>query len=118
MPPGALRHAKLPVIQWILATRSRGKLAELVPILSASGIVAISLEAAGIAASPAEEQIEVFDSFAENALAKARYFAALTGQACLAEDSGLCIDALDGHPGVRSRRFAHDRGQSQRAGVD
>jgi XTP/dITP diphosphohydrolase len=106
------------VIEWILATRSRGKLAELVPILAASGIVAISVEEAGIAASHEEELIEVFDSFEENALAKARYFSALTGKTCLAEDSGLCIDALDGQPGVRSRRFARDRGLGQLADSD
>jgi len=105
------------VTKWILATRSRGKLAELVPILAASGIVAISLDAAGIAASPDEERIEVFDSFAANARAKARYFAARTGRPCLAEDSGLCIDALDGQPGVRSRRFALDRGVATYASI-
>lgn len=114
----ASRHAEALLIEWILATRSRGKLAELVPILAASGIAGISLEAAGIAASREEEQIEVFDSFVENALAKARYFAARTGKTCLAEDSGLCIEALGGRPGVRSRRFARDRGLSQIAGVD
>ena len=103
--------------EWILSTRSRGKLAELVPILAASGIVATSLDAAGFEASVDEEFIEVFDSFAENALAKARYFATRTGRPCLAEDSGLCIDALVGQPGVRSRRFARDRGIARDASI-
>ncbi len=103
--------------EWILATRSRGKLAELMPILAASGIVAISLDVAGIEASADEELIEVFESFAENALAKARYFATRTGRPCLAEDSGLCVDALDGQPGVRSRRFALDRGTARDASI-
>ncbi len=98
------------MIEWIVATRSHGKLAELVPILAAAGIAGVSLDAAGIAAGADEELIEVFDSLAGNAVAKARYFAALTGRPCLADDSGLCIDALDGRPGVRSRRFARDRG--------
>ncbi len=110
------RHAR-HMTEWVLATRSRGKLAELVPILAAAGIVAISLDAAGIEARPDEELIEIFDSFEENALAKARYFAARTGKPCLADDSGLCIDALDGQPGVRSRRFAVDRGFARHASI-
>jgi XTP/dITP diphosphohydrolase len=56
----------------------------------------------------------VFETFAENALAKARYFAARTGTLVLADDSGLCVDALGGAPGVRSKRFSgqsHLRGE-------
>ena len=98
-------------MQWIIATRSRGKLAELAPLLSAHGIDAIGLDDAGVAVDPgAEDGIEVFDTFQANALAKAQYFAALTRQPCVADDSGLCVDALDGRPGVRSRRFAKDLG--------
>lgn len=98
------------MIEWIIATRSHGKLLELVPLLAAHGITGIGLERAGIAATPEEELIEVFSTFRENAIAKAAHFAAITGKSCLADDSGLCIDALDGGPGVRSRRFALDRG--------
>lgn len=71
----------------------------------------LTLAEAGVDVHPDEEAIEVFETFAGNALAKARYFAARSGLPCLADDSGLCIDALDGAPGVRSRRFAADRGQ-------
>jgi XTP/dITP diphosphohydrolase len=95
---------------WIIATRSAGKLKELVPMLASHGIVGVGLDAAGVPVDAVEDAIEVHDSFTENALAKARYFAALTGRPCLADDSGLCVDALQGLPGVRSRRFAADRG--------
>jgi XTP/dITP diphosphohydrolase len=79
-------------------------------MLAAHGVQAIGLDEAGVPADPAEDLIEVFDSFEENALAKARYYFERTGMPCLADDSGLCIDALDGRPGVRSRRFAADVG--------
>ena len=97
---------------WVIATRSAGKLAELRPMLAARGISAVSLDDVGMAESPAETEIEIFGGFEANALAKARYYAERTGCPCLADDSGLCIDALNGAPGVRSRRFAHDRGWS------
>lgn len=103
---------------WIIATRSRGKLAELVPMLAARGVRGIGLDDAGVMPHDDEEGIEVFDTFAANAIAKASYFTALTGMPCFADDSGLCIDALDGAPGVRSRRFATDRGHSASVGAD
>jgi XTP/dITP diphosphohydrolase len=98
------------VRRWIIATRSHGKLLELMPMLASHGIVGIGLDDAGVPESDDEQQIEVYATFEENAVAKARYFSARTGLPCLADDSGLCIDALDGAPGVRSRRFGADRG--------
>lgn len=86
-------------------------------MLGQRGISAIGLEDAGIVHDAAEDDIECFDSFEENALAKARYFAARTGMPCLADDSGLCIDALNGRPGVRSRRFAIDERHPRRSGA-
>ena len=103
---------------WLLATRSQGKHAELTPMLAALGITVLTLDEAGVDVHPDEEGIEVYDTFAENALAKARYYAARTGLPCLADDSGLCVDAIDGAPGVRSRRFAADRGQPVLSGHD
>ena len=103
---------------WIIATRSRGKLAELQPLLAVAGIVAIGLDEAGIAESPDEAGIEAFATFEANALAKAQYFATLTGRPCLADDSGLSVDALNGQPGVRSRRFAADHGVTIGARAD
>jgi XTP/dITP diphosphohydrolase len=97
-------------MEWIVATRNRGKLIELAPILAAEGIGVVSLDDAGVEYSTAEDGVECFDSFEANALAKARYFAQQTGRPCVADDSGLCVEALDGGPGVRSRRFARDLG--------
>ncbi len=95
---------------WVLATRSAGKLRELVPWFAARGIAVIGLDDAGLAPSAEEDAIEGHDSFEGNALAKARWYAARTGAPCIADDSGLAVDALHGAPGVRSRRFAADRG--------
>ena len=66
----------------------------------------IDLDEAGVPYDPQEEGIEVFSTFADNALAKARYFCERLGRPTLADDSGLCVDALDGAPGVRSKRFS------------
>ena len=91
----------------LVATRSGHKLREIREILAELQVGSlIDPDGAGIAVDPAEDGIEVFDTFAGNALAKARYFAARSGLLTLADDSGLCVDALDGGPGVRSRRFS------------
>jgi XTP/dITP diphosphohydrolase len=91
----------------VVATRNAGKVRELHRLLaSVPGLEVVGLAELGIPESADEDALEVFDTFEENALAKARYFALLTGAAALADDSGICVDALDGAPGVRSRRFA------------
>ena len=90
----------------LLATRNRHKLQEIRDLLADAGVELVSLDDVGVAAHPAEEQIEVFDSFEANALAKARYYRDLTGLPTAADDSGLCVDALGGAPGIHSRRFA------------
>jgi len=97
----------------LLATRNVGKLRELRSLVRAAGWEAESLDEAGIAEHPDEDALEVFDTFAENARAKARYFAARApSRAVLAEDSGLCVDALGGAPGVRSKRWSAAPGLS------
>lgn len=91
----------------VVATRNAGKVREIREILAdAPGWEVVGLDDLGIPESPDEDDIEGFETFEENALAKARYFASKTGELALADDSGLCVDALDGRPGVRSRRFA------------
>lgn len=91
----------------VLATRSAGKIRELRALCAAAGFATETLEECGVVASPEEEHIEAYDSFAENAEAKARYFAArLPGRVVLAEDSGLEVEALGGRPGVHSKRWA------------
>lgn len=91
----------------VVATRNPGKVREIQEILAAfPQLEIVSLDALGFEETPEEDALEVFDTFEENALAKARHFARLTGHLTLAEDSGICVDALGGAPGVRSRRFA------------
>ena len=100
---------------WVLASRNAGKLRELRALFATHGIEAIDLREAGVAVEPdAEEVIEGFDTFEENALAKARYFSArLPGRIVVADDSGLAVEALHGAPGVRSKRWS---GRSDLAG--
>lgn len=95
----------------VVATRNHHKLREirqLIPPLS--GLHLVDPGEAGVEWSPEEESIEVFETFEENALAKARWFHRRTNLPVLADDSGLCVDALDGAPGVYSKRFSgrHD----------
>lgn len=93
----------------LLATRSSDKLREITEILAVVPRLRIlSLDEAGIGQSPDEEDIEVFETFIENARAKADWFGRRTGLPTLADDSGLCVDALGGAPGVRSKRLAGD----------
>lgn len=70
------------------------------------------MEVAGLEALPdLPEPAEDADSFAENARRKALYYARATGQWCLADDSGLVVDALGGEPGVKSARYAAEGGK-------
>ncbi len=70
------------------------------------GLEVLSLDDAGIAEAPEEDGLEPFDTFEENARSKAAYFFRKTGIPTVADDSGIVVDALDGAPGVRSKRFA------------
>jgi XTP/dITP diphosphohydrolase len=92
---------------WVLATRNAGKLRELRPLFADAGITVIDLGEAGVPESAAEDALECFDTFEENALAKARWFAArVNGLPVVADDSGLEVAALGGEPGVRSKRWS------------
>ncbi|MFI5232651.1 MAG: non-canonical purine NTP pyrophosphatase [Gemmatimonadales bacterium] len=97
----------------LLATRSAGKLRELGPMLRAAGFAPLTLDELGIAAEPDEDSVEAFETFEENAMAKARYyfgrarqFGARAPAVVLADDSGLEVRALGGAPGVRSKRYS------------
>lgn len=93
----------------LLATRSVHKAMEVARILEtapASGHRLVTLEDESVPWSAEEESLEPFETFEENAASKARYFADLTGLLTVADDSGLEVAALDGRPGVRTRRFA------------
>ena len=91
----------------LLATRSGHKLQEIRAILrSERRLDLVDLNAAQVPVSRDEDLIEEFDTFEKNAIAKATYFHRRTHLPTLADDSGIVVDALDGAPGVRSKRFA------------
>jgi XTP/dITP diphosphohydrolase len=97
--------------EFLLATRSRDKAAEIVAVLQSAATARFStLAELALPATPAEDDVEQFQTFIDNAIAKAAYFAGVTGRATMADDSGLMVDALDGGPGVRTKRFAADHG--------
>lgn len=85
----------------VLASNNEGKLREFRRLLSPLGIEVVAQAELGIA-----EAEEPHDTFVENALAKARHASRAAGLPALADDSGLCVDALGGEPGVHSARFA------------
>lgn len=87
----------------LLATGNAHKADEIRAVLGPAGITVRSLAEAGI---DAPEPVEDQPTFAANALLKARYYARIAGGLCLADDSGLCVDALGGEPGVHSARYA------------
>ena len=88
------------------ATNNAGKLKELRRILTKCGHTVRSLRELGVNLDPEETGT----TFAENAAIKARAFCEATGLPTVADDSGLCVDALDGAPGVFSARYAGEHG--------
>ncbi|MFI6173191.1 RdgB/HAM1 family non-canonical purine NTP pyrophosphatase [Nocardia sp. NPDC051052] len=93
----------------LVASRNAKKLNELRRILAEAGIAGI--EIVGLDDVPAyDEAPETGATFEENALAKARDGAVATGLACVADDSGIEVDALNGMPGVLSARWAGRHG--------
>ena len=97
-----------PVRELLVATRSPHKLRELRELINVPGFQLVSLDEAGVPENPIEEHLEVYDTFEENARAKAAFFHRSTLMPTIADDSGLCVDYLDGGPGVRTKRFAPD----------
>ena len=85
----------------VLASNNAKKLAELNALLAPAGVELVTQGSLGIA-----EAEEPHASFVENALVKARHAAAAAGGAAIADDSGLCVAALGGAPGVISAHFA------------
>lgn len=92
----------------VLATRNEGKLRELARILGDQ------VGLAGLGSFPGAPDVpETGATFEENALLKARAIATYTGLPAVADDSGLCVDALSGMPGVLSARWAGGHGDDQ-----
>ncbi|HLK91132.1 MAG TPA: XTP/dITP diphosphatase [Polyangia bacterium] len=94
--------ALAPPRRVVVATRNKGKLREIVPLLSGIPLELVTIDALAPEAELREDGV----TFEENALAKARQAAAATGLPAIADDSGLEVDALDGAPGVWSARYA------------
>ncbi|WP_411069266.1 RdgB/HAM1 family non-canonical purine NTP pyrophosphatase [Streptomyces sp. cmx-4-25] len=99
----------------ILATRNAGKITELHAILADAGL---DLELVGADAYPEVPDVkETGVTFAENALLKAHALARATGLPAVADDSGLCVDVLNGAPGIFSARWSGTHGDD-RANLD
>ncbi|MDH3319639.1 MAG: RdgB/HAM1 family non-canonical purine NTP pyrophosphatase [Betaproteobacteria bacterium] len=92
----------------VLASNNPGKLREMSALLQPLGVEVLAQSALAIA-----EAEEPHDSFLENALAKARHASRASGLPALADDSGLCVDALGGAPGVHSAYFAGREGSRE-----
>lgn len=85
----------------VIATGNAGKLREIAAILTPHGVSVVPQSEFGVPDCP-----EPHATFLENALAKARHASRHSGLPALADDSGLCVEALGGAPGVHSARFA------------
>ena len=91
----------------VVATGNRGKLAEIRDVLAGTGIELVAQSELGIA-----DADETGATFVENALIKARHASRASGLPALGDDSGICVDALGGAPGLVSARYAGAHGDS------
>lgn len=94
-------------MDFLIATHNLKKRDELQRILAPLGIHVLTADEAGVDLTDVEETGTTFE---ENALLKARSGAKEGNMPCIADDSGLCVDALDGAPGVYSARYAGEHG--------
>ena len=92
----------------VLASNNAGKLREFGALLAPLGFDVVPQGQLGV-----PEAEEPFCTFVENALAKARHASRLAGMPALADDSGICVQALDGAPGVYSARYAQMAGRAK-----
>jgi XTP/dITP diphosphohydrolase len=95
-------------MKFVVASSNAGKLAEFRDLLGEAGYEFVTQGELGVA-----DAEETGLTFVENALLKARHAARVTGLPALADDSGLCVDALDGAPGLYSARYAGAHGDAQ-----
>ena len=91
----------------VIASNNPGKVREFQFLLQPINIEVLTQDALGIV-----ETEEPHHTFVENALAKARHVSRLSGLPTMADDSGICVDALNGAPGVQSARYAGDNPKS------
>ena len=102
----------------LIATRNEGKAREMRDLFTGLPFQLVFPPEQFLERLPEEADLERGTSFAENAVAKARYFAKRSGLPTLAEDSGLEVDALDGAPGVFSARWAQMHGAGEGDGAN
>ena len=98
--------------RWVVASSNQGKLREIRELLGGTGIEIVTQGELGVA-----DADETGLTFVENALLKARKAARETGLPALGDDSGLCVDALGGAPGLYSARYAGEHGNPE-ANID
>lgn len=98
-------------MDFILATNNMKKLGEMQRILSPLGINVVTAKMMGITLEDVEENGETFE---DNAKLKAHAACRETGMPAIADDSGLCVDYLNGAPGVYSARFAGEHGNDEK----
>jgi XTP/dITP diphosphohydrolase len=91
----------------VLASGNAGKVIELEQLLAGSGVQLVPQTALGVS-----DADETGLTFVENALIKARHAARITGLPALADDSGICVDALGGAPGLYAARYAGKHGDN------
>ncbi len=91
-----------------VASTNNGKISEIKETLHSLGYSNIKISS--LAEYPIAEPDEPYETFLENAIHKARYYGQHTMLPTLCDDSGLCVEALDNFPGVRTKDFAHDCG--------
>ena len=106
----ALAPRKLAGDKLVIATHNKGKLVEIAALIAPFGLDCVSAGALGVA-----EPDETGTSFEANAELKARHACAATGLPALADDSGLCVDALHGDPGVYTANWAGPKRDWKRA---
>ena len=103
-------------MKFVLATRNAHKATELKRILEELDLDCELLTVADFPDAPEVEETET--TFEGNALLKARALAKFTGLAAIADDSGICVDALDGNPGVLSARWSGATENVDQANLD
>ena len=99
--------------RWVLATGNPGKAREFQALLAPVGVTIVMQKELGIC-----DADEPHPTFVENALAKARHAAGASGLPALADDSGICVPALGGAPGVRSARYSNPGADASREQAD
>ena len=103
--------AERPTKQWVIASNNKGKLAEFQRLFASAhlDVDVVPQGELGI-----EDAVEDGKSFVENALIKARHASRISGLPAIADDSGLCVPALGGAPGIHSARYAGEHGNDSK----